>query len=98
MRINEPGVREHGKEGYARKPNLKRYMARVTGSAARRAYSGASTYGGGASGAERLSYVREEVRASPKKSSTGLVVRGMCATTGGETVVIEEEDIYSDEG
>jgi hypothetical protein len=65
----------------ARNPNLNRYMARVTGSRACSVYSGASRYGGGArdSATEmrrswRLSCVRDDVRADPKKSSTGFVV------------------------
>lgn len=57
-------------------------MARVTGSLECSVYSGASTYGGGAtadSAAEmrrswRLSLVRDDARVYPKKSSIGFVV------------------------
>lgn len=58
-------------------PNLKRYIARVTGSAYG-AYSGrldSSTYGGGTSVSWRLSWVRVDVKVYPKKSSVGSMGR-----------------------
>lgn len=64
------------------KPNLKRYLARVRGSGAFRAYGGkwasSATYGGGGWISARLcswrlSCVREEEKVYPNKSSVGFI-------------------------